>query len=128
MSLTHSSVPGSSGPKKNYKKSIQITTKMCRLSSEDQPHLRLGATDLVISRTISQTFLRTHKKCLSTANKTARLQPLYTTSSPLIQSKLQLLDWNMTSLKQLINKLDQVFLLMLVNVLILWMNLKLEKK
>ena len=98
------------------------------LSSEGQPHLRLGATDLVISKTISQTFLRTHKKCLSTANKIAMSHPLYTTSSPLIQSKPRLFAWNMISLKQLINKLDQVFLLTLVNVLILWMNLKLERK
>ena len=126
MSSTHSFAHDSFGQKKSYSNQIQLLTHVCQVDSKGQLHSKLGVTGYPTTRLslkISRLFLKT---CCPTVYKTSMSQQNYLNTSK--SKPLQNPVWNLNIplLHVLKNKFDQVFLLILMQLLLLWMNLSIS--
>ena len=128
MSSTHSFAHDSSGQKKSYLSQIQLHTHVCQVDSKGQLHSRLGVTGYPTTKLtlkISPLFL---KRCCPTVYKMSMSQPNYLNTYKNNQSLLPPLNLNTLLPHALKDKFDQVFLLILMQLLLLWMNLSIRNK
>ena len=128
MSSTHSSAHDSFGRKKSYLSQIQIHTHVCLVDSKGQLHSKLGVTGYPTTRStlkISRLFL---KRCCPTVFKTSMSQQNYLSTSKSKQSQQLVSNLNTPLHHVLRDKFDQVFLLILMQLLLLWMNLSISKQ
>ena len=127
MSLTHSSVHDSSGQKKSYSNQIQIHTYVCQVDSKGQLLSKHGAIGYPTTKLTSKISILFLKRCCPTVYKMSTLPLNYLNSSKNKRLLTPVFTWNMPLLPVLKNKLDQVFLLILMQLLLLWMNLNISK-